>query len=434
MDLPLIARIRQTPTIPALPHLTAQTLRCWRESPTWQRIQPGQRIAVGVGSRGIANLFLLTQATIQAIRERGAEPFLIGAMGSHGGATAEGQREVLASYGLTEERLGVPIVTEMDVDVVGQNAWGEPCYFDRNAMRADGLVLIARVKPHTDFHGQFESGLIKMLVIGLGKRDGASQHHRFGVRGLRDMIPETGKVLIERTPFLGGLAVLENAQEETAHLEVLDRETVWQREPELLEHSRNIMGRLPFEQIDTLIVGEVGKNYSGSGMDPNVIGRYLIETAADMEPASPKITRIVALELSPESHGNGVGIGLADLTTDRFLASIDSAITRMNVLTARCLWRSKLPFGYPTDREAIEVALDTCWQPDLAKVKLAIVPSTLEVAEMAITAPLLELARQMPGIEILDELRPMPFDTHGNLMQEQLFPNCVRARRSAGHH
>src|SRR5262249_9195038 len=229
------------------------------------------------------------------------------------------------------------------------------------------------------FRGRYESGIVKMLVIGLGKRDGASQHHRWGVRGLRDMLPETAKVVLEKTPFVAGLAVLENAAEQTARLQAVDRDELLAVEPGLLEESRRLMGRLPFDQLDLLVIGEIGKNYSGAGIDPNVVGRLLIETQP--EPGSPSITRICCLDLSPESHGNGTGVGIADLTTERLLAAIDPVPFRMNNLTACFLWRSKLPIAFATDRECIGMGVQTCWQPNVQALRLAVIPNTLELAD-----------------------------------------------------
>jgi hypothetical protein len=277
----------------------------------------------------------------------GAKPFVVAAMGSHGGATPEGQRQLLAEYGISEAALDVPVKTDMTAVRIGTNSWGEPVWWDRNALEADAVVTVSRVKPHTDFRGRYESGIVKMLVIGLGKRDGAAQHHRWGFRGLRDMLPETARVVLEKTPFAAGLAVLENAREQTARLQVVEREEVLDVEPRLLEAARDLMGRLPFDQLDLLVIGEIGKNYSGAGIDPNVVGRLLIEGEREFE--SPRITRICALDLSPESHGNGTGVGIADLTTDRLLAAIDPVPFRMNNLTI-CLthlWRSSTMGVYP---------------------------------------------------------------------------------------
>jgi hypothetical protein len=402
----------------------------WLRSKTAQRIKPGMRIAVGCGSRGIKNYLTIAKATLDTLKELGANPFVVAAMGSHGGATAAGQRELLASYQIDTEHLGVPVVTEMDAVDLGSNSWGQPVWWDKNALAADGVVTVSRVKPHTDFRGTFESGVLKMLVIGLGKRHGADQVHSFGTKGLRDMLPESGKVILEKTKFLGGLAVLENANEETARLEVLDRDDLYEREPLLLEEARRIMGRLPFESIDVLIVGECGKNYSGAGLDPNVVGRMLLEASPEAETNKPRIIRMGLLDVSPESHGNGTGIGIADLTTNRALASIDPAPFRMNNLTARFLWRSKLPIAFDTDREVIEACLETCWQPDVSKIKLCVIPNTLEVAELWISAPLAAESTGHSHLEFIGGPQPLPFDAHGNLSQEKLFPHSVRGRRA----
>jgi hypothetical protein len=431
MEIPLLAPLRQTEPQPVVTDVAGETRRLWQSSRLAQRVKAGDRVAVGVGSRGIANLSVLVQSTLSVLRDLGAQPFIVAAMGSHGGATPEGQRQLLGAYGVSEEALGVPVKTDMTAVRIGTNSWGEPVWWDRNALEADAVLTVSRIKPHTDFRGRFESGIAKMLVIGLGKRDGASQHHRWGFRGLRDMLPETAKVILEKTPFVAGLAVLENAREQTARLQVVHREEVLDVEPGLLEEARRLMGRLPFDQLDLLIIGEIGKNYSGAGIDPNVVGRLLIE--GEPEPGHPKITRICCLDLSPESHGNGTGVGIADLTTDRLLASIDPVPFRMNNLTACFLWRSKLPIAFPNDRQCIEMGLDTCWQPRREEIRMAVIPNTLEVAELWVSAPLLEEAKSRPHLEATGKLQPLPFDAAGNLLQAQLFPHSVRARRKVAH-
>lgn len=434
MDLPIVQLVRQIAPQSTVADVAAEVRKQWLNSKTGQRIKPGMRIAVGCGSRGIKNYLTIAKATIAALTEMGAKPFVVSAMGSHGGATPEGQRELLASYDIDTDHLGVPIVSDMDAVALGTNSWGQPVWWDKNALAADGVVTVSRVKPHTDFRGKFESGILKMLVIGLGKRHGADQVHSFGTKGLRDMLPESGKVILEKTPFLGGLAILENANEETAKVEVVDRDDLWVREPQLLEEARRIMGRLPFEAIDVLIVGECGKNYSGAGIDPNVVGRMLLEASPEAETNNPRIIRMGVLEVSPESHGNGTGIGIADLTTNRAIASIDPAPFRMNNLTARFLWRSKLPIAFDTDREVIQSCVETCWQPESTKVKFCVIPNTLEVAELWVSAPLAEDVTDNPHLEFVGTPQPLPFDANGNLMQEKLFPHSVRGRRRKGKH
>jgi hypothetical protein len=425
--------VRQTAPQPAIGDIPGEVRRQWLTSKTAKRIKPGMRIAVGCGSRGIANILTLAKATVDALKELGAKPFVVAAMGSHGGATPEGQRELLASYQLDEAHLGVPVVTDMDAVTIGTNGSGQPVWWDKNALAADGVVTVSRVKPHTDFRGKFESGILKMLVIGLGKQRGADQVHSFGTRGLRDMIPESGKVILAKTPFIGGLAVLENAREETAHLDVVDRDDLYDREPVLLERASKMMGRLPFRGTDVLVIGETGKNYSGAGMDPNVIGRMLVEATPEAETNDPRIVRIAVLDVSPESHGNATGIGLADITTTRAIASIDPVPFRMNNFTARSLWRSKLPFAFDTDREVIERCIETCWQPEFEKVKFCVIPNTLEVAEMWVSAPLAADLKGHPHLEFVGEPSALPFDAGGNLVQEKLFPHSVRGRRSKAH-
>ena len=433
MDIPHVQLVRQTAPQPTVADVAGEVRRQWRQSQTAKRIKPGMRIAVGCGSRGINNYLAIAKSTVEALHELGAKPFIVSAMGSHGGATPEGQRELLASYDVDEAHLGVPVVTDMDAVQIGTNSWGQPVWWDKNALAADGVVTVSRVKPHTDFRGRFESGILKMLVIGLGKRHGADQVHSFGTRGLRDMLQESGKVILEKTRFLGGLAVLENANEETAKLEVVDRDDLYDREPALLDEARGLMGRIPFPALDVLIVGECGKNYSGAGIDPNVVGRMLIEASPEAETNDPRITRMGLLDISPESHGNATGIGIADLTTTRAIAAINQVPFRMNNLTARFLWRSKLPIAFETDREVINTCVETCWQPEFEKLKFAVIPNTLEVAELWISAPLAVEAKANPHLQLVGSPQPMPFDAKGNLVQEKLFPHSVRGRRANGH-
>lgn len=430
--IPLFGKVTQHHQQPEVADVAATTIEAWRKAPVASRLKPGMTVAVGVGSRGIVGLQSMVKATIAFLLERGCKPFVVAAMGSHGGANPKGQRELLGEYGVSEEALGVPVKTDMDSTVIGTNSWGEPVYWDRNALAADIVLTISRIKPHTDFRGKFESGILKMLVIGLGKREGASQHHRWGFKGLRDMMPETAKVILEKSPFQAGLAILENARERTARLEVIDRSNLFDREPQLLEEARGLMGRLPFPQLDLLVVGEIGKNYSGAGIDPNVVGRLLIETQP--EDPNPCITRMCCLDLSPESHGNGTGVGIADLTTDRLLAAIDPIPFRMNNLTACFLWRSKLPLGFPNDRLCIEQGIITSWQPRVEDLRVAIIPNTLELETLWVSPKLWEEAAAIPHLRRHADMAPLPMDAHGNLQQEKLFPESVRGRRLTGGH
>lgn len=432
VNIPPVRSIRQIAPRPTVPNVPAAVRQAWLDSPTARRVRAGMRIAVGCGSRGIKHHGAIVKATVDALKELGADPFVVAAMGSHGGATAAGQRALLGTYGITPGELGVPVLTDMESEPVGVNSWGQPVWWDRNALRADGVVTVSRVKPHTDFRGRIESGILKMLVIGFGKREGADQVHSFGTRGLRDMLPESGKVVLDKCPVLGGLAILENSAEETGRVEVVDRDAIFDREPELLEESRRLMGRLPFAAIDLLVVGECGKNYSGAGIDPNVVGRMLIEASPEAETNVPRVVRMCCLDVSPESKGNGTGIGIADLVTERALSRIDPGPFRMNNLTARFLWRSKLPLGFATDKECIQAGVDTCWNPVEGTLRVCVIPNTLEVEHLWVSPALAEEAVGNPELAVSGDERQLPFDTAGSLDLAGLFPHSVTGRRGYG--
>jgi hypothetical protein len=431
VQLPPVARICQTFDQPVVRDIPATVRQSFRDSRLRTRLKPGATVAVAVGSRGIANIVTVVDAALREIEAMGFRPFVVAAMGSHGGATAEGQRQLLADYGVTEARLGVPLKTDMDVVELGHNSLGFPVYWDRNAFSADAVVTVSRIKPHTDFHGRFESGILKMLVIGLGKREGPSAVHQLGVRGLKEVMPASARLILEKTPFACGLAILENAAEQTAKVRLVEREDLWDTEPQLLDEARQLMGRLPFDDLDVLVVGEMGKNYSGAGIDPNVIGRLYI--VGQPEPEKPRINRIVVLELSPESHGNAAGIGLADFTTDRLVASIDRDPFLTNSIVSTFVERSKIPLAYASDRDAIQAALDTCWQVDSERLRLAVIPNTLELTSLWVSPALLELVGQSPHLIVESRPEPLPFDAAGNVCQAKLFPHSVRGRRERTH-
>lgn len=427
MMFPPLARVRQSIPQPRVRDVPATVRSVIRSSRLRERVRPGGTIAVGIGSRGIHGIDVIARSIVDALKEMEYQPFIVAAMGSHGGATAEGQRELLAGYGVTPEAMGVPVKTDMETVVLGTNPVGLPIYFDRNAYEADGIVLANRVKPHTDFRGVHESGVVKMLVIGLGKRDGASQVHKLGIRGLCEVLPAVGRTLVANTRFALGLAILENADDVTAEIVPLEPETIFDDEPALLERARGLMARLPFDQIDVLIVGELGKNYSGAGMDPNVIGRLYIETQPDFD--RPKITRLAVLDVSDESHGNIVGVGFADLTTERLVSRMDPTPFRINTLTSCCLERSRIPITLPDDRDVIQHALETCWRIDLSDARVVVIPNTLELSTLWVSRPLEAEVRAHPHLTLETEYRPMPIGDDGALDLVKLFPHSVRARR-----
>ncbi|MDB6153919.1 MAG: hypothetical protein JWL90_2372 [Chthoniobacteraceae bacterium] len=380
------------------------------------RIRPGARIAVGVGSRGITQLARIVAAVIDQLRKAGAQPFIIPAMGSHGGATPEGQREVLASYGVTEESMGVPIHASLEVRQIGESADGIPVFCSTEALAADGVVLVNRIKPHTDFFGTLGSGLLKMSVIGLGKRTGAIAMHQAAMRlGYERVIRGMAAVVLQNAPVLGGVAILENQCQEIARLVVLPRESMETAEDALLLEARSLMPLLPFEEIDLLIVDCIGKNISGAGMDPNVIGRsihgYSSMLGRDDRPA-PFIRRIFVRGLTAETHGNAVGIGMADIITTRLVREMNSRITFLNALTALTPQSAKVPIHCETDREAIGLMLDTLGTASPRIVRIA---DTLSLVEMELSEALWDEMASRPELTAIGKAHDMSFDADGNL-------------------
>jgi hypothetical protein len=383
------------------------------------RIKQGARIAVGVGSRGITNLAAIVSAVLENIRAAGAEPFIISAMGSHGGATPEGQRAILAEYGITESSMSVPILASMETRQVGTTKDSVPVYCSTVALNADGIILVNRVKPHTDFSGKLGSGLLKMAVIGLGKRDGATAMHGAASRlGHEAMIRKMARVMIASAPVLGGLAILENQFHETVRLVMLQRDEMETGEDPLLIEARNLMPLLPFDEIDLLIVDRLGKNISGSGMDPNVTGRWVngYSTALGREgrPA-PFIRRIFVRDLTPETHGNAIGIGLADLTTTRLVRAIDQRATYINGLTALTPNCAKIPIHFDTDREAIELVLRSLAVSDIKKTRVVRIQDTLSLVDLEVSESLLLEVKSHPGLSPVSEPSEMSFGPDGNL-------------------
>lgn len=425
--MPRIARVRRSLRQPEVDDAAASTREAIFGSRLARRLSPGARVAITVGSRGIAAIDRIARAAVESVRALGFDPFVVAAMGSHGGGTPDGQRALLSELGVTEASVGCPIRTEMETIVLGTNSFGLPIRFDRNAHQADAIILLNRIKPHTSFTGRYESGLLKMLTIGLGKREGAEQVHKLGLPGLRAMLPEVGAFLLANTKVALGVAILENAREHTAKVVAVEPEDLLRVEPELLDASRELMGRLPFDQLDVLIVGELGKNYSGTGMDPNVIGRQRIETMPDLP--RPVITRLAVLDLSDETRGNANGIGLADLTTNRLIRKIDPKPTWVNNLTSNFLTRARVPLAMPTDRDVISTCLDTCWRIDRAQARMVLIPNTLELTDIWVTPALSAEVETHPELSFASDFRPIPFDDSGELNQFALFPESHQALR-----
>lgn len=377
-------------------------------------VRPGDTVAVGAGSRGVANIAAIVGATVTWLKERGARPFVFPAMGSHGGGTAEGQLSVLAHYGITESTMGCPVRATMDVVQVGE-ALGRPVWLDRLAAGADWIGLVNRIKPHTDFKGDIESGLFKMLTIGLGKYQGAIQYHRMNVNhGYETVITAVGREMLGRARIAFGVGVVENGHDETARVEAFTAATLEAGERRLLKEARRFMARLPLTPIDVLVVEEMGKNISGAGMDSNVIGRAT--NRHESFPADVAILWIVALDLTEDSYGNATGIGNADFVTRRLVDKIDMKATLVNCITACTPNGAKIPATYDTDREAIETALACIGLTPPERARVVRIKNTLMLGEIEVSEAYLAEVRAREDLVLRSGPVPLAFDAGGRLI------------------
>ncbi|WP_347551292.1 lactate racemase domain-containing protein [Pseudalkalibacillus hwajinpoensis] len=416
MAFPKVAKIKQKFEVESMTDVSKVIEKQFQAIEANQKIKPGMEIAITVGSRGIANIALIVKGIADEVKKRGATPFIIPAMGSHGGATAEGQIEVLEGLDVTEETTGCDIRSSMDVEEIGQTSAGIPVYIDKHAYHADGIIVMNRVKPHTDFKKDIESGVLKMASIGMGKHKQALALHTYGIKGIRDMMPEVGKVAIANSNTLYGIAVVENALEETAIIEVIEPEQIEERERELLRKAFDLMPSLPINEIDILVVDEIGKNYSGTGMDTNIIGR--IRVLGVEEPQNPSIKYLIASNLSEASHGNALGIGLADLTTKRLFEKIDLKKMNENVITSTFLDRAKIPIVLDNDREALLAALRATWGVDDEDTRIVRIPNTLHIGEMYVSEVIYHELKDQANIEVIEEPTEMKFDENGYFLKK----------------
>lgn len=416
MALPRLIEIRQKFPDRALSDVYSR-VREAMEGANWvTAVPPGTRIAVGVGSRGIADIDTITRGVVDAWAARGVKPFIIPVMGSHGGGTAQGQREVLAHYGITEQAMGVPVVSSLDVVPLGETPHGIAVSMDKAAWDADGVMLCSRVKWHTGFDGRLESGVHKMMAIGLGKWEGAKRYHRWAVRlGLEEVIRSVGRVMLDTGKMLGGIAILEDANHRTAELHALGADHMAEREETLLERVKSWKANIPVPECDLLIVDEIGKNISGSGMDTKVINRSWM--GRNCWPDLPRIERVYARSLTPHGGGNAVGIGLCDIIHDRLFDAVDFSKTWINSFTASSTIGCMCPPHFPTDRECIEKILATCGRAELGECSLVWIRNTMELGRMRVSENLLEQLRDNPRIETCGPPRPIEFDSQGQVAE-----------------
>jgi hypothetical protein len=415
VQLPKFVKVRQHFAGPALDNIEAEVSKQMALIHASQLVKPGMKIAITAGSRGIANIAIIIKALAHELKSLGAEPRIIPTMGSHGGATAEGQVEILHSLGVTESYCGAPILSCMDVTQIGETPDGLPVHADNHILASDGVIVVARIKLHTDFksaHG-IESGLMKMAAIGIGKHKQALLLHSYGIRGIRDMMPDVGQVVLDKVNVLFGLGIVENAFDETTIIEAIKPGEIPTRERELLKFSKSLMPKLPVEDIDVLIVDEIGKNYSGTGFDTNIIGRMRI--LGEEEPASPRIKYIIASDLSEPSHGNALGIGLADLTTRRFFDKIDMKAMNENVITSSFIQRGMIPMVIDNDLEAVRVALRCNWGVEPAKARIVRIPNTLQLRYAYVSEALVPELKQYAHVEVISEPEAFIFDETGHL-------------------
>jgi hypothetical protein len=413
VPLPRLVKVRQTFTAERLADVPGALRQELAKEEIARRVKPGMRVAVAVGSRGVAEIPTLARVTVEELKRLGAEPFVVPAMGSHGGATAEGQRDVLANLGVTEASVGCPIMATMEVVEIGRLDNGLPVYIDKYAHGADGIVVINRVKPHTAFRGASESGMVKMITIGLGKQRGAESAHAFSFKYMAEHIVAMTKVVLAKMPVLFGVGTVENAYDQVARVVAVTPEALIETDRRLLVEARANMASLPFSQIDVLVVDRIGKDISGDGMDPNITGRYPTPYAS----GGPDIAKLAVLDLTDATHGNANGMGKADVVTRRLVDKTNFPMTYCNALTSTVFEPVKMPMVMDCDRDAVAAAVKTCNARDLAKARVVRITDTLHLDEIRISESLLAEAGANPRLTVLGGPVTMRFDGGGNFAE-----------------
>ena len=415
VSVPKMVKIREVfddTHIPEADIASTVTLELSREALGGQ-IKPGMKIAITCGSRGIHHYAVMARAMVDFVKSKEAEPYIVAAMGSHGGATAEGQTQILADYGITEEAMGCPIKSSMETVQVGlSGVRGQPVYVDKNAAEADGILLFNRIKPHTSFRGRYESGLMKMMAIGLGKQKGAESLHHQSPAIMHELVEEYGRTILENCPILG-IAIIENAYDDTYLIQGLTAREIITEEPKLRDLSYKTIAHLLFDKCDVLVVDKIGKNISGDGMDPNISGRFVQPKYCS---GGIEAEKVVILDLTDETHGNAQGVGLAEVTTRRLFDKMKLEMTYPTGVTNTFLHLMKIPMIMDNDREAIQLALCCCPEAEDADcMKMIRIPDTMHIEYIEISEGLLPIAKANPQIEVLSEPYDLPFDENGNL-------------------
>jgi len=409
-----VRKIKQNFNKTKIDNLSEYIHQSFKKSDLKKRIKPGDKIGITVGSRGITNIKLIVKEVISELKNLDTLPFILPAMGSHGGANSKGQKEVLASYGITEKEMGVPIMASMDVVQIGKVENRIPIYFSKVAMEADGIIALNRVKMHTDFKSNIiESGMSKILVIGLGKAKGARSIHSLGVYGLKNIIPQAAELIIRRAPIIQGIGILENGYDQTMKISFVPPGNIISSDSELLKISKEVMPMLPMDELDIVIAQEIGKNISGTGLDTNVIGRLYINGEKEIE--RPNIKRLVVFDITEESHGNALGIGLADIVTKQLVNKINYKDMYANTITSTFLNRAKVPITADSEKEAVEIAVKTCWKLKTSDIKLLIMKNTLDLEYLYVSKAAWEEIKDNKKIEACGDWEKLSFDEDGKI-------------------
>jgi len=413
IPIPELARVEQKFDRPVIRNIEEDFSVKLHDSGVLKDIRKGWKTAITVGSRGISNGPLIVKLLVKKLKKSGAEPFIIPAMGSHGGATAPGQRNMLESMGFTESYVEAPIRSSMEVVQLGTTDKGLPVYIDRYAHEADAIIIFNRIKPHVSFRGNFESGLIKMITIGLGKQKGAEACHELGYESMEQNIIDIARISLKKSRISFAVGLIENGYHETCSIEILKKEEIEQKEPALQQRARELLPRIFFKELDVLIIDEIGKDISSTGFDTNVVGRF--NTPCAYAIGSPDITRIAALDLTEASHGNGNGVGMVDFTTRRLFNKLRFDQTYPNALTSTVILNAKIPMVLKNDRLAIQAAIKTCNITDKKGVRLVRIKNTIEVDQIEVSGNLLAEVGDHEKQRLLNDPRPLNFDEQGNL-------------------
>ena len=424
MKVPQMALIEQQFDVQKIDDVTAAVVEQMLELDLGARVKSGESIAITAGSRGIANIDIIIKSVVNELRKLGSHPFVFPAMGSHGGATDEGQIKVLAALGITEDFIGCPIKSDMEPDYLGIASEDYPIYVDRNAMAADHIVVINRIKAHTKFKGPYESGLMKMMAIGMGKQTGASFYHKAAVRlTFEKIIESVGTEIMKRCPILFGLALVENAFHETCVVRAFNPETLKEGEMELLKVAKQRMALLPFDEIDVLIVDQIGKDISGTGMDTNVTGRNY-DLLGDFT-TKPRVKRVFVRDLTEKSGGNAIGIGLADFTTTRLVDKIDRQKTWMNAITGISPEKGAVPIHFDTDEEVLAACFETIGDTPSDQARIVHIRNTLDVQTISVSKAYADEVASNSKLQLLTDWKEMEIDPTGNIA------DCFHTRSNA---